>query len=59
MEGKERETNPTKTPKGEGYTVRVDGKKKLTTAVLEKQLNQAQAKLRCAAFATAAAFLVT
>lgn len=42
----DRKKGPAKTPKGAGYTTRVDGKKKLTTSLLEQQLEQAQAKLR-------------
>jgi hypothetical protein len=36
----------TKTPKGAGYTTRIDGKKKLTTSLLEQQVEQVQAKMR-------------
>ena len=46
----DRRKGATKTPKGAGYTTRIDVKKNLTTALLEQQVDQAQANLAvCAA----------
>jgi hypothetical protein len=45
MEDKE-DKQPNKTPRGQGYTRRVNGKKQLTTTLLQQQLQHTLSKLK-------------
>jgi hypothetical protein len=48
MEEKEDKQPCNKTPPGQGYTRRVNGKKQLTTTLLQQQLQHTLARLRYA-----------